>query len=194
MTIHTSGDAFATPAPAIFLPGRGPRAGAALNTVLAVVGAVVGVVGLADETVSGFTGAGQRFGQTFPMWVVYVVILAVSVVALVRRARRAPWYRAWSLVEMLDRPDGLALFVGRLGARHEGLVVRRGETVMIAASGGLRSTYQYVVSVPSGSMSFTAEGFIHKLTMEPLEAAAARHAITVVTSGKAERIPRKVAA
>jgi hypothetical protein len=194
VTINARGDAFATPAPAVYLPGRGPRVGAALTPVLAVVGVVVGTVGLAYEAVSGFAGTGHRFGQTVPMWGAYGVILVASVVVLVRRARRAPWYRGWSMVEMQERPDGLVLFVGRLGARHEGLSVRRGETVMIAASGGLRSNYQYVVSAPSGSMTFAADGFIHKLTMEPLDEAAARHAITVVTSGDAERIARKVVA
>ena len=194
MTIDTRGDAFATPAPAVYLPGRGPRAGAALNHVVAIVFVVVGSVGLAYEAVSGFIDTAQRFGQTFPMWLVYAAGLVFGVHALVQRARRAPWYRGWSMVEMLERPDGLVLFAGRLGARHEGLVVRRGETVAIAASGGLRASHQYVVSAPSGSMTFSADAFVHKLTMKPLEEAAARHAITIITSGTAERIPRTVAA
>lgn len=194
MTLTSSGDAFGTPTPAVHLPGRGARIGAALTPVLAVVGVVGGVVGLAVETMSGFTGTGQRYGQTIPMWVVYAAILVMGTAALVQRARRAPWYRGWSMIEMVDRPDGIVLFAGRLGARHEGLAVRRGETVTIAASGGLRSTYQYVVTAPSGAMTFTADGYVHRLTMQPLEEAAVRHGITVVTTGEAARIPRTVTA
>ncbi|GIG41421.1 hypothetical protein [Cellulomonas phragmiteti] len=188
------GDAFATPAPAVYLPGRGPRLGAALTPVLAVVGIAAGAVGLVVEGMTGFAGDAQRFGTTFPLWVVWVGLVVMGAGAFVVRARRAPWYRGWSMVEMLDRPDGIVLFAGRLGARHEGLPVRRGETVELSGSGGLRSTYQYVVSAPSGSMTFTAEGFLHRLTMQPLDEAAARHGITVVTSGEAARITRTVTA
>lgn len=186
----TGADAFATPAPAVFLPGRGPRIGAALGPVLAVVAVVAGVVGLIDEALSGFTGEAVRRGTTYPAWLVWAGALVIGAVALVVRARRAPWYRGWSMVELSDRPDGIVLFVGRLGARHEGLTVRRGETVQLTASRQLRSTYKYVVTAPSGSMTFEADGFVQKLTMQPLEEAAARHGITVLTEGDAARITR----
>lgn len=174
----------------MFLPGRGPRVGAALGPVLAVIGIAAGVVGLVAEAMSGFTGEAHRYGTTFPAWFVWAAALVIGVIALVVRARRAPWYKAWSMVELVDRPDGIVLFAGRLGARHEGLTVRRGETVELAASRQLRSTYKYVVTAPSGSMTFEADGYIQKLTMQPLEEAAAKHGITVVAAGDAGRIVR----
>jgi len=188
--ISPRGDAATTPAPAVFLPGRGPRVGAAMNTGLAVVGVVAGVVWIAVEATNGFEGTMQRGSVTFPAWLVGLLMVVAGAVALLVRARRAPWYRGWSMVEILDRPDGVVLFAGRLGARHEGLVVRRGETVEIAATHQLRTSYQYVVTAPSGELRFTADGFVHKLTMQPLEEAAARHGITVVTVGDAARITR----
>ncbi|UCN14546.1 hypothetical protein [Cellulomonas iranensis] len=194
MILSPRGDAATTPTPALHLPGSGPRAGAALNLVVAVLALVGGVVGLVVEAFSGFTGVGERRGTTFPMWVVYAAMVALGAAALVVRARRAPWYRGWSMLEVLDRPDGIVLFAGRLGARHEGLAVRRGETVEIAAEHQLRTSYRYTVTAPSGSMTFTADGFVHKLTMQPLEELAGRHGITVRTTGEAARIVRTVPA
>lgn len=194
MILSPRGDAATTPAPAVYLPGRGSRAGAALNLVVAVLALVGGVVGLVVEAFAGFTGVGERRGTTFPMWVVYAGMVALGAGALVVRARRAPWYRGWSMLEVLDRPDGIVLFAGRLGARHEGLVVGRGETVEIAVEQQIRVTHRYTVTAPSGAMTFTADGFVHKLTMQPLDELAARHGITVVTSGEAARIGRAVPA
>lgn len=194
MILTPRGDAATTPVPAVFLSGRGPRVGAALTPVLAVVAVVAGVVGLGFEAVSGFTGTAERYGSTFPAWAVWAGAIALGGGALVVRARRAPWYRGWSMVEMVDRPDEVLLLAGRLGARHEGLVVRRGETVEIDAAHQLRTSYRYTVTAPSGAMTFTADGFVHRLTMQPLDDAAARHGITVVTTGEATRIRRGVAA
>ncbi|MCC2315003.1 hypothetical protein [Cellulomonas xiejunii] len=190
MIISPRGDAATTPTPAVFLPGRGARVGAAMNTGLAVVAIIAGVAWIAVEAATGFEGSMQRGSATLPAWLVGLLMVVVGAGALLLRARKAPWYRGWSMVEMLDRPDGITLFAGRLGARHEGLVVRRGETVEIAATHQLRTSYQYVVTAPAGEMRFTADGFVHKLTMQPLEEAAARHGITVVTVGDAARITR----
>ena len=194
MILSPRGDAATTPTPALHLPGNGPRAGAALNLVVAVLAVVAGAVGLAVEATTGFTGTGQRYGTTFPMWVAWSAALVAGAAALVVRARRAPWYRGWSMLEVLDRPDGVVLFAGRLGARHAGLAVRRGETVEIDVEHQLRTTSRYTVTAPSGSMTFTADGFVHKLTMRPLEEVAARHGITVRTTGEATRIVRTVPA
>lgn len=174
----------------MYLPGAGPRAGAALNLAFAVVATVVGAVGLVVEIGNGFTGTGQRYGTEFPVWVAWAAGLAIGVGMLVQRARRAPWYRGWSMVELVERPDGIVLLAGRLGARHEGVQVNRGETVTLSADVERGATCHYVVSTRSGSMTFSADGFVHKLTMRPLEEAAARHGITVLTTGDATRIPR----
>jgi len=189
----TPGTDATTPVPAVHLPGRGPRIGAELTPALAVVGVVVGVAGLVLEAANGFTGTVDRRGSTFPAWSVWGLMLALSVGALVVRARRAPGYRGWSMIEMLERPDGVVLSAGRLGARHEGLHVRRGETVEIQTTPESRATHRYVVTAPAGSMTFRADGLVHRLTMAPLEEAAARHGITVVTTGGAARITRTAA-
>ncbi|ADG73112.1 hypothetical protein Cfla_0193 [Cellulomonas flavigena DSM 20109] len=186
------GDTATHPSPAVYLPGPGPRAGAALNMVVAVGALVGGVVGLVVEVGNGFTGTAQRYGSEFPVWIVWAAGVALGGWMLVQRARRAPWYRGWSMIEMVERPDGIVLFVGRLGRRHEGLQVNRGETVTLSADQASRTTFHYVVSTRSGSMTFSADGYVHKLTMQPLEEAAARHGITVLTTGHADRIPRRV--
>ena len=194
MILSPHGDAATTPAPALFLAGTGPRLGSWLTPVLAVVAIVAGVVGLVVEALSGFSGTAQRRGTEFPAWVVWAAALAFGVGFFLVQARRAPWYRAWSMVEMLDRPDGIVLFAGRLGKNHEGLHVRRGETVEIAVSHQLRATYEYVVTAPSGSLRFTADGFPKRLTMQPLDEAAARHGITVVTTGAGTNVRRTATA
>lgn len=194
MIISPRGDAATTPAPAVFLPGMGPRLGSQLTPVLAVLALVAGVVGLVVEAVNGFSGTAERRGSEFPAWIMWAGALAFGVGFLVVQSRRAPWYRGWSMIEMLDRPDGIVLFAGRLGKNHEGLVVRRGETVEIAVAHQLRVTHEYVVTAPSGSMRFTADGFPKRLTMQPLDEAAARHGITVVTTGAASSIRRVAAA
>lgn len=182
------------PVPAVYFPQRRVRIAVAANAWVAGLVAVAGGVLLVLEAMAGFPDVGYRFGVAIPMGVVYAVLLVFGVGYLVAQARKGPGYRAWSLVELLDRPDGLVLRVGRLGPRHEGLLVRRGETIEIAASQGYRTSYLYVVTAPAGTMKFDADGYVHKLTMQPLEEAAARHGITVVTTGKAERIPRTVTA
>ena len=188
------GDTASKPSPAVYAPGLGPRFGVALNLAFAVLATVGGAIGLVVEAGHGFTGTAQRYGSEFPAWVVWAAGLALGVGMLVQRARRAPWYRGWSMVEMVERPDGIVLFVGRLGRRHEGLQVNRGETVTLSADGASRTTFHYVVSTRSGSMTFSADGYVHKLTMQPLEEAAVRHGITVLTTGDAARITRAVPA
>ena len=70
----------------------------------------------------------------------------------------------------------------------------RGETVTLSADVARGTTCHYVVSTRSGSMTFAADGYVQKLTMRPLEEAAARHDITVLTTGDAARIVRAVPA
>lgn len=182
------------PVPALFLPGIGPRIGAGGNTTVYVLALVGGIVGLVYEAVNGFTGSAERRGATVPMWLVWGVAVAVGAGGLVSRARRAPWYRGWSMLEMLDRPDGITVFSGRLGARHEGLAVGRGETLTVDITRELRHTHRFVVTAPSGTMTFSADLMPHRATAQPLEEAAARHGITLVTTGAAERIRRTVTA
>jgi len=98
------------------------------------------------------------------------------------------------MVEMVDRPAEIVLYAGRLGASHEGVAVRRGETVQLAITRLLRTSYRCDVRAPSGSMTFTPEGYAHKLTMRPLEEAVVRHGIALVTVGEAARIARTVTA
>lgn len=184
------GDTASRPSPAVYLPGAGPRAGTVLNMVVAVGALVGGVVGLVDEVRNGFTGTAQRYGSEFPAWLVFVGLIALGAGLLVQRARRAPWYRGWSMVEMVEAPDGIVLYAGRLGRRPEGLRVSRGETLTLGVEVERGARAHYVVSTRSGSMTFAADGYVHKLTMRPLEEAAARHGITILTTGDANRIPR----
>jgi hypothetical protein len=47
------------------------------------------------------------------------------------------------------------------------------------------------VSSPAGSFAFTQDGYIEKLSLVPLEEAARRLSIEVVTTGAAEEIQRQ---
>lgn len=179
-------DAATTPVPAVFLPQNWTRIAGALPTALGVLG----VVGLVLVALSGFSGTQEPAGATYPAWLMLAAAVALAGGLLAVRARRAPWSPAWSLVEMLERPDGVVLFAGRLGARHEGVAVHRGESVEIAATHVRRGRHQYVVTAPSGELRFAADGLAGWLTMQPLEEAAARHGITVVTVGEAAGITR----
>ena len=179
-------DVAATPTPAVLLPEGWTRVAAAVPTALGVLG----VVGLVLVALQGFTGTQEPAGAAYPAWLLLAAAVALAAGLVVARVRRAPWSRGWSLVELLEEPDGLVLFAGRLGASHEGLLVRRGESVELAATHVRRGRHRYVVTAPSGRMTFAADGLAHWLTMQPLEEAAARHRITVVTVGEAARITR----
>lgn len=182
------GDDRALPRPAVHLTGRGPRATDTFHLVLAVVAVVAGVAGLVDEWLHDWSGLATRLSLQLPAWLVWGGALVAGAVHLVRRGQRAPWYRVWSLVEVLEEHDRLTLFVGRLGPRHDGLVVRRGETVTLDAQQVRGATSAYRLTTPSGEMTFTADAFLGRLTREPLDEAARRAGVTVAVTGDAGRI------
>ncbi|WP_448630396.1 hypothetical protein [Cellulomonas soli] len=184
------------PRPAILLTGRHRRSRGLLFATFAVLCMVGGTWGLAYEATHGWSGRGERWGQELPAWPFYLAYLVFGAVALLRRGRvYAPWYQRWSYVELVE-DGGLRLFVGRLGPRQDGLPVRRGETVTIDArlrgrpGHGVGRDYDYRISAPAGELAFHAEGYIHRLTMEPLVSRADVWGITVATTGEATRIQR----
>jgi len=102
-----------------------------------------------------------RYRSSFPgmpLWWVLALSTAVGVGLLVVVFRRAPWYTKDSCVEYFPDPNGIRLVAGRAGARHPGLVVRRGDVLHVALKdrGSIPSSkersYRLTLSSWAGSM------------------------------------------
>lgn len=103
----------------------------------------------------------------------------------------APWFQDWSYLEVLEEPDGLRLFAGRLGKDHRGVSVRRGEVIEISGSRGeTLDEAELTVTTPAGSLQVEVDTLLADTTITPLEEAASRYGIEIRLSGDATEIPR----
>lgn len=129
---------------------------------------VIGSVGLSAVAVSGLVGT-------------------LAIIAFLAWWRPfGPSYQPWSYLEVIEEDGGLRIGAGRLGARHRGLLVRRGEVVELSAEA---TGSVLVVSAPAGSFDVDVDVPFDELTAAPLEAVSRQLGIELRFTGAAAAIP-----
>ena len=178
--------------------GSDSRRRSGCGALFGVVAVAIGALGMWSEWKVGFAGRSTYNFVPFPTWIAWAIALLFGLLALLGSSSkwgRPPWRDYWCLVAFLDEREGLRLFAGRLGEKHPGVLVLRGETVSIDARLVRQTvkgvaTYEYVVSAPGGILAFRAEGRIESLTMARLVERALARGVRVTTSGAATAIDR----